>query len=264
MGPGLPRMWVGQLRSQIHIVGVIAVRDLKLRYYQSVLGPAWLIFQPLALLAALLVAFDRDSHAPINHVSYVLFALVGMCVWSFFQSSVVTGTSCLLSNETLVRRSACPRIAFPLASVATALPILCIVLAPSLAMAIVEGRLSLRVLFTPLAILWLIGLTSGTVWLVSAVAVYLRDVVAALPLLVQAGAFISPVGYATSSLSPAVRTLVDLNPLTGLIEVWRWVLIGGTALDPLAVTVSFIGTVLALAVGWDVFRRFEPTMADVI
>ena len=258
------RIRLGDVVSDAHVIWVIAGRDFKVRYKQSVLGPVWLVFQPVALLGAFLVAFGGSRHGNTDGASYLLFALVGLCVWSYFQASALTGASSLIRNEILVRRTPCPRIAFPLAGTAAALPVLALVMVSTVVGVVAEDKLSYRILLLPVAVLWLLAITLGVVCLLSAGAVYVRDVTSALPILIQVGAFIAPVGYSLSDLGPTLRTIVELNPLTGLIEFWRWVLIHGPSVQPLAASTAIGGTVVALVAGWALFSGSEPTMSDVI
>ncbi len=246
------------------LIRILTLREMELSYRQSALGALWLVFQPLALLIAFFVAFSGSHARGVNDVPYVVFALVGLCVWSYFQASVVNGAVSILKSEALVRRAPCPRIAFPTASVASRLPILGLVLLATIVLVTVHGLISLHAFLLPLGMAWLMCLTIGVVWLVSAFAVHYRDTLNAVPLIVQAGSFLAPIGYSASQLSPALRTLVDLDPITGLVEFWRWLLIGAAFPGPLPFTASIIGTGLAVILGWHIFSRCEVTMADVI
>src|SRR5947209_19566946 len=116
------RVRLREIVEQRSVIRVVAARDFKVKYKQSVLGPAWLVLQPGLLLAALVVAFGSRGGAASPGVPYVVFALVGLCVWSYFQASLVMGTSAFPSNIGLVRYSACPRIAFPVATLVASLP----------------------------------------------------------------------------------------------------------------------------------------------
>jgi lipopolysaccharide transport system permease protein len=116
----------------------------------------------------------------------------------------------------------------------------------------------------PVGVAWLVAFTVGIIWLGSAAAVFVRDVLSALPLLIQVGAFIAPIGYSTSEFGSTLKTIVDLNPMTGLIEFWRWTLLHGPGLPTLAAVTSVAGTLIAVIAGWRFFGNVEPTMADII
>ena len=185
------------------------------------------------------------------------------CVSGYFQASVVNGAVSILKSEALVRRARCPRIAFPTASVASRLPILDWSARDNCARH--RPRLDLAARVSPAARHGVADVPDDRCrWLVSAFAVHYRDTLNAVPLIVQAGSFLAPIGYSASQLSPALRTLVDLDPITGLVEFWRWLLIGAAFPGPLPFTASIIGTGLAVILGWHIFSRCEVTMADVI
>lgn len=262
--PAKRRIRLGDIPRNFAVIRVVSVRDFKAKFKQSLMGPAWLIFQPLALLGGLAVAFGGTHHNNTGGVPYILFALVGLCVWSYFQAALTMGTASIISNYHLVRRTPCPRLAFPIGGLVATLPTLGLTVMMSVILAAAEGRLSVRVLLLPLAVVWLFVLTAGFVAFTSSVAVHLRDVLNAMPFLLQAGVFVAPIGYSTHSLSSTLRTVVELNPLTGVIEVFRWMLISGATVDTTSLWLALAGTLLVGFFGWRVFGRYETIMADII
>jgi homopolymeric O-antigen transport system permease protein len=245
------------------VIRVLAARDFKVKYKQSLLGPLWLLFQPIALLAAFLVAFqglaDVQSGTP-----YIPFALVGLAAWAFFQASMTMGSAAFISNWTLVRFTPCPRLAFPVAAIIASIPSFLVTIAGALAAAAVTGTLSLRLVLLPFGFVWLFLLTAGIVAISASIAVRYRDMLSAMPFLLQVGLFLAPVGYPLSELSPTVRAILDFNPLTGLIEAWRWMVLDGYVPSFEPIGVSLVLTPLIVLAGWRVFGRFETTMADEI
>lgn len=252
----LPRDWA--------VIQVLAARDFKLKYQQSALGPVWLIIQPLALLAAFLVAFRRLGGVQVSGEPYVVFTLVGLSAWSFFQAAMMIGTASVITNLQYVRYTPCPRTAFPLAATLASLPSFGVVAVAAVVGSAATGHLSVRVLLLPLGLAWLLLLTAGVIGITSALAVRYRDVISVLPLALQVGVFVAPVGYSLASLSPNVRALVELNPLTGVIEALRWIILG--AYEPLLAPILIAAalTVLITIGGWRIFSRLETTMADEI
>jgi ABC-type polysaccharide/polyol phosphate export permease len=194
----------------------------------------------------------------------VLFALVGLSAWSFFQAAMTIGTSSVITNTSFVRYTPCPRPAFPLAASLASLPSFVVVALAAIVGAVATGHLSPRVVLLPVGLLWLLVLTVGVVAITSALAVRYRDVISALPFLLQIGVFVVPVGYSLTGLSPVVRHIVELNPLTGLIECWRWIILSGYGprLAPIIISIALTGALAVL--GWFVFSRIETTMADEI
>ena len=262
--PRKRRLRVRDLVREAPVIRVLAARDFKVKYKQSLLGPIWLIFQPLALLGAFFVAFRNLAGVETSGVPYLVFALVGVTVWAFFQAAMTIGTASLITNYHLVRLTPCPRPAFPLASLIASLPALAVGGVCALAAAAISGTLSPRVVLLPIAIAWLCLFTAGLVAISSALTVRFRDVMNGLPFLMQIGVFISPVGYPTSALGPTVARLVELNPLTGIIETWRWVMLDTAAPGLFPFVVAIVGTALVSVFGWRLFARLEVTMADDI
>lgn len=262
--PAKRRVKFSHLRRDWPVIRVLAGRDFKLKYQQSVLGPIWLIIQPLALLAAFLVAFRGLGNVQVNNEPYVVFALCGLSAWSFFQASMTIGTASVITNFQYVRFTPCPRTAFPIAGTLASLPSFGVVALAAVVGSAATGHLTVRVLLLPVALAWLLLLTASVIGITSALAVRYRDVISALPLVLQVGVFLAPVGYSLSSLSPTIRHLVELNPLTGVIETLRWIILGGY--DPLLVPVliAVVLTVVLAFAGWRIFSRLETTMADEI
>jgi lipopolysaccharide transport system permease protein len=262
--PAKRRLKVSELLREAPVVRVLAARDFKVKYKQSMLGPLWLVFQPLALLVAFLVAFKGLGNVQTSGQPYVVFTLVGLSAWAFFQASMTIGTASLITNASFVRYTPCPRPAFPLASTIASLPSFGVTAAGALMATIIAGDLSPRVVLLPIGLLWLFVLTLGVVALASSLAVRYRDIISALPFLLQVGIFLTPIGYSLPGLSDTVRMIVQLNPLTGLIESWRWMMLSGYFPSPGSIVMSLAATAVLVVAGWLVFSRLETTMADEI
>jgi ABC-type polysaccharide/polyol phosphate export permease len=261
--PARRRVRLSALRRDLPVVSVLASRDFKVKYKQSILGPLWLFFQPLALFAGFLIAF-RGSGAIGPGIPYVVFALTGLMVWSFFQAAMTIGSASFITNYQLVRFTPCPRIAFPLAGMVASLPSFAVPTVGALVATVVAGVLSPRVVLLPLAFVWLFMLTAGFVALTASLAVRFRDIISLVPFMLSLGLFVSPVGYSLARLSTPVRALLDLNPLTGLLEASRWMTISHYSPSVPAVCISLATTLIMIIGGWRVFTRFETTMADDI
>ena len=130
--------------------------------------------------------------------------------------------------------------------------------------AAITGTLSPRVVLLPVGFLWLMILTVGAVIIAASLAVRFRDIISVVPFLLQLGLFLAPVGYPLDSLSDSVRILIDLNPLTGLIEAFRWALLAGYTPSFEPIGLSLVTTTLVAVGGWLLFSRLETTMADEI
>lgn len=250
--------------ADVSIIRVLAARDFKVKYKQSLLGPLWLVFQPLALLAAFLVAFQGLADVGSSGLPYVLFALVGLSVWAFFQASMTIGTASVVTNISFVRFTPCPRHAFPIAAVIASLPSWAVTASGAVIAAAALGELSTRVLLLPIALIWLCLMTLGSVAITSALTVRYRDVNNALPFLLQVGVFFAPVGYALADLSQTMRVIIGLNPLTGAIEASRWMALDAYKPSVEPILVSLAVTAVLVLVGWRYFTLRETTMADEI
>lgn len=261
--PRRSRVRVRDLPGQWPVITELARRDFKAKYKQSLLGPAWLLIQPLALLGALSLAFSGRSFSGSEAIPYAAIALAGLSVWSFFQASLMIGAGSIVANYTLVRRTMCPRIAFPIAATMASLPSLALTLAGALVASAVSGRLRLQVLLLPVGLLWLMVLTLAAVGVVASLTVRARDLLAVLPFAIQIGLFVSPVGYALGDYSRLTQILMSLNPLTGLLEFWRYLLLGIPS-TTFAIPLSGTVTVVLALVSWRLFARLEVSMADVI
>lgn len=258
------RLRLRDLPRQTSVIRVVAARDFRAKYKQSVLGPLWLFIQPLALLAAVFVAFRSVGDVKVQGIPYLPFVLSGLAVWGFFQAAMTIGTSSLISSWTYVRFTPAPRSAFPIASIIASLPAFAVAGAAAVIAAAATGDISPRVVLLPVALVWLVALTQGIVGITSSVAVRYRDVVNALPLVLQIGIFVAPVGFPLHTLFPALRVVVELNPLTAVIETVRWMLLAGYDPPAEAILLGAGTTVFAIVCGWRVFTRLETTMADEI
>jgi lipopolysaccharide transport system permease protein len=257
------RLDLRDIKGYRPLVRALAVRDLKARYKQAALGPAWVIFQPLALLIAFSVGFKSVAHVRTAGVPYFLFALAGLSVWTYFQATVMAATGSVINNYALVRWTSCPRLALPLASVISCLPSLAVTGVATLVVTAISGYLWLGALLLPLMVLWLLVLTAAIAVFLAGITVRARDVISVVPFLLQVTLFLAPVAYGTSQLSSRLQTLISINPLTGLIDAWRWALLGVTP-DLTAIGISIGVTLVLVIVSWRTFAAVEVLMADEI
>jgi ABC-type polysaccharide/polyol phosphate export permease len=262
--PAKRRLRIREVPRQAAVIRVLATRDFKVKYKQSMLGPLWLVFQPLALLVAFLIAFRSLGNVETYSVPYAVFALTGLSIWAYFQAAMTIGSASVLTNSNFVRYTPCPRSAFPIAAIIASLPSFAITGAGALVGAIVTGYLSPRAVLLPVALAWLLVLTAGAVAITSAITVRYRDVVSVLPFVLQVGVFFAPVGYALAGLSNFMLRIVELNPLTGVIEFSRWVLLDGYTPASGAIALGLVTTAILAVSGWLIFTRLETTMADEI
>jgi lipopolysaccharide transport system permease protein len=261
--PVKSRIRVSDVTRNLELVRVLVSRDLKIKYKQSLLGPIWLVFQPAAMLIGFVVGFSSVAHIKTEGVPYALFALTGLSLWSYFSSATTAGSMSLVGNTNLVRYTACPRLVLTLANLLASAPALIVPFTAALIAAVASGYLSLHLLLVPALAAWLFGLTAAVTTVLAAFAVKFRDVPAALPFILQAGVFFTPVAYPVSHLPSALQTLLNLNPLTGLLDAWRWCLLS-TPVSSAPLIFSLVITGGSLIAAWTIFGRLEVTMTDDI
>jgi lipopolysaccharide transport system permease protein len=261
--PTKRRVPLRELWTSRHVARLIGARDIVVKYKQSALGPLWLLFQPLGTLAAVTLAFSAVVGVSTGQVPYVLFALVGLTVWQFVQQAMSASTESLIRNAVLVRRSACPRTALMNAQLASNVPPFIVLLTVTIIATLVSQGFSLRMLLLPLAIVWLALLAWGLVMIVGSMSARFRDTVSAIPLIAQIGIFISPIGYPVDSAHGVASVVLALNPVTGLIEAWRWCLLDSDPAGYLLATSLVLTTLIAVG-GWRLFTRMEVRFADYV
>ena len=263
------RGWVAlQLRELWHYRGLLYFltwRDVKVKYKQTTLGIGWAILQPVLNTVIFTIVFGRfiGVRTPGN-VAYEIFAFAGMLMWGFFAAALNSAASSVIGNANLISKVYFPRLIVPVSGVASALPdfvigfLLLLVVMPFYGL--VPG---LRVLLVPAFLLLAILSALGAgIWLAGLTARY-RDFRYVLPFLVQFWFFASPIAYSSEHITQPWRTWYGLNPLVGVIEGFRWAVLGqqppsGMLLLSAAVSLCF------LVSGLFYFRRVEKTFADLI
>jgi homopolymeric O-antigen transport system permease protein len=237
---------------------------VKVRYKQTALGVAWAVLQPLLAMLIFTVFLGRLAKVPSNGLPYPLFVFVGLLPWTYFANAAGNAGSSLVTNEKLVSKVYFPRMIIPLATVIASLADLAvgfvILVILLLVFGIVPGP---AIAFVPLLVVFaaLTALAVGT-WL-SALDVHYRDVRYAIPFLIQIWLFATPVVYPASLVPQQFRFLLGLNPMSGVVEGFRWALLGQEAPGAL-LWVSVLVTFVVLVSGLFYFRRLERTFADVI
>jgi lipopolysaccharide transport system permease protein len=241
-------------------------RDLKVRYKQTVFGVLWAVIQPVLLVVVFSLFLGRiDGLAPAG-VSYPLFAFAGLVPWMLFSKSLIGSSESLLGASNLIQKVYFPRLLLPVSALGSHVLDFAIALTVLVILMLGFGVLpSLTVLWIlPLTALALATSLAAGIWL-SAANVRYRDIRQLVPFLVQLWLFASPVVYSAALVPPDWLWLYRLNPMSGVIEGFRWAVLGQGSAPPIeAVTVSLIVTIIVLITGLFYFRRVERTFADVI
>jgi lipopolysaccharide transport system permease protein len=264
-----PRGWLdfelGEIWAYRELLYFLVWRDIKVRYKQTLIGVGWAILQPFATMVVFSLFFGVLAKLPPKGIPYPVFFYCALLPWLYFSGALVNATNTMVENQRLITRVYFPRVLLPLASVISGLVDFAIAfvllvgmalyygIAPTAATLLVPGFLLLAVLTALGAGLWLSALN----------ALY-RDVRYAVPFLVQFWMFASPVVYPSTLVPERWRWLYGLNPMTGVIEGFRWSVTGQGA-PPSGIVLISAGAVLLLLFGGLLyFRRMEGTIADVV
>jgi lipopolysaccharide transport system permease protein len=240
-------------------------RDLKVRYKQTLLGASWAILQPLLTTVVFAVFLGHVAHVKSQGVPYLIFAFTGMLPWTYFSSGVTIGSASLVSSANIITKVYFPRITMPIASVlGCGVDFLCaaIVLVPMMAWFGIAP--SLRLLALPLFFLLATVCTLGLTLFLAALNVRYRDVKYVIPFMVQLLLFASPVVYSAVSLNRPWRVLYALNPMVGVIDGFRWSILGLAPAPGVATVLSLVSGTAILLMGAAYLRAVDQSMPDVI
>lgn len=241
-------------------------RDIKVRYRQTVIGALWAIIQPLVTMVVFSVFLGNLAQVPSDGVPYPIFAFAALVPWTFFASGLTLSANSLVASGHLITKVYFPRLLVPLGRVLSVIPDLALSFAVLVGMVLWYGllRLDAALLWLPLlAVLALVTAFGVGLWL-SALNVQYRDVQHAVPFLVQIWFFATPIAYPASLLGEPWRTVYGLNPLVGVVEGFRWALLGSGRPPGLPLILSTVAALLLLVSGAFFFRRAERTFADVV
>lgn len=245
---------------------VLAWRDIAVRYKQTAIGFVWALLQPLLTMAVLTVVFSKLARMSSGSTPYPLLVMAGAVPWQFFANSLTNSSQSLIGNSNLISKIYFPRLIVPTSAVVTAGADFLIafgLLVPMMAWyhVVPTGRIVLL----PFAIILAFVAALGPGLLVTALNVKYRDFRYIIPFVVQFGTYLSPVGFTSAVVPERWRWLYSLNPMVGVIDGFRWCLLGGTnRLDVTGIAISTAAAGTLLYVGLRHFRRTERSFADVI
>jgi len=240
-------------------------RDLKVRYRQTVLGASWAILQPFSTMVVFTVFFGRIAGLPSDGIPYPLFAYAALVPWTFFAQGLTLSSNSIVANQALIRKVYFPRLVIPIATIVSIVVDFAIAFLVLLAMMAYYG-----VVPTPqlawLPLLFLLALVTALgagLWL-SALNVLYRDVQYIVPFIVQVWLFSTPIVYPSSLIPERWRTLYGLNPMAGVVEGFRWALLGTDTRPGPLVLVSAVAAGVLFVGGLLFFRRMERSFSDVV
>lgn len=255
----LREMW-----SYRELLGFLVWRDIKVRYKQTLLGGLWAILQPLIGMVVFGVLFSRVAAVGSDGSPYPLFVFAGLTLWSFFQNGVSLSSNSLIGSEEMIRRIYFPRIIVPLAQiVALLLDLVISMVFLAALMLYYRWPLSLNIVWLPFFLFGSCLATAGFGFILSTLNVRYRDVKYALPFFTQMLLFLTPVLYPISRAPENMRIFLSLNPMAGMVEGFRYALLG-SPLSWQLVAMSFTGAIVMFVAGLFFVRRMEISFADVI
>jgi len=240
-------------------------RDIKVRYKQTALGAAWAILQPVMTMLVFSVFFGRLAKMPSDGIPYPIFAYAALLPWQLFAFALSESANSLVGSQNLIQKVYFPRLVIPIAGVLAGLVDFAIAFVVLLGMMAYYGIHPTAAIFVlPVFIVFAVAAAlSIGLWL-SALNVQFRDVRYTIPFLTQFWLFATPVAYPSSLVPEKWRVLYGLNPMAGVVEGFRWALLGKSTSPGPMLWVSVAAVILLLIGGLAYFRRMEKTFADIV
>jgi lipopolysaccharide transport system permease protein len=256
----LRELW--EYRELLHF---LAWRDIKVRYKQTLLGGAWAILQPLTAMVVFSLVFGRLAKMPSDGIPYPIFSFTALVPWMFFASGLSHVSNSLVGSANLIKKVYFPRLVMPIAAVLAGLIDFLLAFVVLLAMMFYYDIMpTVNALWLPILLLLAMAAALAVGLWLAAMNVQFRDVRHIVPFLTQLWLFATPVVYSSSLLSEPWRTVYGLNPMAGVVEGFRWALLGtATTPGPMVIVSGLV--VLGLLIGGAFyFRRMEKTFADTV
>ncbi|MFH1919419.1 MAG: ABC transporter permease [Planctomycetota bacterium] len=243
----------------------LAARDIKVRYKQTALGASWAIIQPFFTMVVFSIFFGRLAKMPSDGLPYPLFSFCALLPWQMFSHALTQSSNSLVTEQRLISKVYFPRLLVPLASVSSATVDFAVAFLMLLAMmawyGVYPGWAALALPF--FVLLALASALAVGVWL-SALNVHYRDFRYTIPFLTQLWMFLTPVAYPSSLVPERWRWLYGVNPMAGVVEGFRWALLGNASVSVPLLSASVVAVLFLLASGLVFFRRTEKTFADIV
>ena len=257
---GLKDLW--QYRELLFF---LTWRDIKVRYKQTALGAAWAVIQPLFTMLVFTLFFGRLAKVPSDGIPYPLFSYTALLPWQLFAYALTESSNSVVANERLITKVYFPRLVVPLASILAGLVDFVIAFTLVVGMMVWYGvRPTWAVLTLPCFVILAMATALGVGLWLSALNVKYRDVRYTLNFIVQFWLFASPVAYSSTLVPARWRPFYGLNPMAGVIEGFRWALLGKAQAPGAMLWVSVVVVALVLVGGLYYYRRMEKTFADVV
>jgi lipopolysaccharide transport system permease protein len=262
---GWVRIGFGELWDYRELMYFLAVREVKVRYKQTAVGVAWAVMQPLFTMLVFSVFFGRLGKMPSEGIPYPLFSLSALIPWSFFAAGLGQSSNSLVGNANLITKVYFPRLVIPISSVLSGLLDFVLGFALLLIFMSAMGFFPNLHLFWAIPFLLLALVTSlGTGLWLCALNVEYRDVRYVVPFLTQFWMFATPIAYSGKMLHEPWQSIYGINPMVGVVEGFRWAVLGRGNPPGSVLMISSLVSVIVLVSGLYYFRRMERTFADIV
>jgi lipopolysaccharide transport system permease protein len=240
-------------------------RDIKVRYKQTALGAAWAIIQPFFTMVVFSLFFGKLAKVPSDGIPYPIFSYAALVPWTFFATGLTLSSNSLVASQNLIKKVYFPRLTIPIATVLSGVVDFVLAFVMLLGMMVFYHITpTINTLWLPFFLLLALATSLGAGLWLSAMNVEYRDVKYVVPFLTQFWMFATPVAYPSSLLHGWWRTLYGLNPMVGVVEGFRWALLGSGHAPGAMVVASSVAALVLLVSGAFYFRRMEKTFADVV
>lgn len=256
---------LGELWEYRELLYFLVWRDVKVRYKQTALGATWAIIQPVMTMVVFSLFFGKLGKMASDGVPYPIFSFAALVPWTFFANGLTHASTSLVGSANLIKKVYFPRLTIPIATALAGVVDFLLAFGVLLIMMLAYGiSPTINVLWLPLLLLLaLVTSLAVSLWL-SALNVEYRDVRYVVPFLTQFWLFATPIAYSSSLLQEPWRTVYGLNPMVGVVEGFRWALLGTNTKPGLMIAVSTLAAIVLLISGAYYFRRMEKTFADIV
>ncbi|NUM46873.1 MAG: ABC transporter permease [Anaerolineales bacterium] len=256
---------LGELWEYRELLYFFVWRDLKVRYRQTILGVSWALLQPLLQMVIFSIFFGGLAKVSSDGLPYPIFNFAGLVSWNFFANALINGANSLITNANMLKKIYFPRMTMPIATIMAGLVDFTLSFLVLIGLMIYyKTPTTINVLWLPLLLLLALITSLGVGLWLAALNVQFRDVRYTVPFLTQAWFFATPIAYSSNLLSEPWKTIYGINPMAGVVEGFRWALLGtDTAPGPMIIVSSIVAVILLVS-GAIYFRRMERDFADVV
>ncbi|MDA8174636.1 MAG: ABC transporter permease [Nitrospiraceae bacterium] len=262
---GLVSLKLDELWEHRELLYFLTWRDIKVRYKQTLLGAGWAIIQPFFTMVVFSLFFGKLAKMPSDNIPYPIFSFAALVPWTFFSNGLNQASNSLVGSANLITKVYFPRLAIPLASVLVGAVDFTLSFMVLIVMMFYFGLTpTVNILWLPLLLVLVVVISLGVALWLSALNVKFRDVRYVIPFLTQVWLFATPIAYPSSLLKQPWKTIYGINPMAGVVEGFRWALLGTKTAPGPIIIVSAVMSMLVLVTGAIYFRSTEKTFADLV